>query len=77
MKYIKLFSIIGIERDGESLIALSRLHWHCHFIQKFDNEHRMEWEPINRGYLNFPYRDINSIEQKNIGAWNEEKQVIH
>ena len=58
-----------------SLIALSsRLHWHCHFIQKFDNEHRMEWEPINRGYLSFPYRDSSSIEQKRyLAAWEEGK----
>ena len=34
----------------------------------------MEWEPINRGYLNFPYRDINSIEQKRyLAAWEEGK----
>ena len=29
----------------------SRLHWHCHFIQKFEMECRMEFEDINRGYL--------------------------
>jgi deoxyribodipyrimidine photo-lyase len=29
----------------------SRLYWHCHFIQKFEMECRMEHEPINRGYL--------------------------
>jgi deoxyribodipyrimidine photo-lyase len=27
----------------------SRLHWHCHFIQKFEAECRMEFEHINRG----------------------------
>lgn len=29
---------------------LSRLRWHCHFIQKFEMEERYEWENINRGY---------------------------
>jgi deoxyribodipyrimidine photo-lyase len=29
---------------------ISRLHWHCHFIQKFENECRMEFENINRAY---------------------------
>ncbi len=29
---------------------ISRLHWHCHFMQKFDDECRMEFENINRGY---------------------------
>ncbi len=28
----------------------SRLHWHCHFMQKFEDECRMEFENINRGY---------------------------
>jgi deoxyribodipyrimidine photo-lyase len=29
---------------------VSRLHWHCHFIQKFESECRMELENVNRGY---------------------------
>jgi len=29
---------------------ISRLHWHCHFIQKFEQECRMETEHVNRGY---------------------------
>ena len=28
----------------------SRLRWHCHFIQKFDSEPRIEFENMNRGY---------------------------
>lgn len=28
----------------------SRLRWHCHFIQKFEAEERMELESVNRGY---------------------------
>lgn len=27
-----------------------RLRWHCHFIQKFESEDRMEFENLNRGY---------------------------
>lgn len=30
---------------------ISRLHWHCHFIQKFESECRMETEHVNTGYL--------------------------
>ena len=58
-----------------SLIALaSRLHWHCHFIQKFDNEHRMEWQPVNRAYHDFPYLDANSAEcKKHLAAWQQAK----
>ena len=29
----------------------SRLRWHCHFIQKFESEPRMEFEAVNRAYL--------------------------
>jgi deoxyribodipyrimidine photo-lyase len=28
----------------------SRLGWHCHFIQKFESEPRIEFENMNRGY---------------------------
>ncbi|MEF1173602.1 deoxyribodipyrimidine photo-lyase [Vibrio sinaloensis] len=34
-----------------SAIALSsRLHWHCHFMQKFESEVEMEFRCLNRGY---------------------------
>lgn len=29
---------------------ISRLHWHCHFIQKFEDECRMEFENVNTAY---------------------------
>jgi deoxyribodipyrimidine photo-lyase len=29
---------------------VSRLHWHCHFMQKFEDECRMEFEPVNAAY---------------------------
>lgn len=29
---------------------VSRMHWHCHFVQKFESECRMEFEHLNRGY---------------------------
>ena len=36
------------KRDLSNFI--SRLHWHCHFIQKFETECRMEFENVNRAY---------------------------
>ncbi|WP_439105570.1 FAD-binding domain-containing protein [Congregibacter sp.] len=45
----------------------SRLHWHCHFIQKFEMECRMEHEDINRGYLTHP----RSRNDKFLKAWTE------
>ena len=29
---------------------ISRLHWHCHFMQKFEDECRMEFEPVNKAF---------------------------
>ena len=35
----------------------SRLRWHCHFIQKFENEDRMEFENVNRAFDELPKRE--------------------
>ena len=43
---------------------LSRLHWHCHFIQKFESEHDMECRPINKAYNQFPYIDGPEAERR-------------
>jgi deoxyribodipyrimidine photo-lyase len=52
-----------------SLVALSsRLHWHCHFIQKFESESAMEFRPVNRGYVDFPYRNDDRAEA-DLAAW--------
>jgi len=29
---------------------VSRLHWHCHFIQKYEDECSMEFRPVNKAY---------------------------
>jgi deoxyribodipyrimidine photo-lyase len=43
------------DRRPRSLVASlksfeSRLHWHCHFIQKLESEPRIEFENLHRGY---------------------------
>lgn len=47
------------EQKAQWLRALnaltSRLHWHCHFIQKFESEHSIEFRAMNDGYAHFPY----------------------
>ena len=51
---------------------VSRLHWHCHFIQKFEDECRMEFENVNRAYDSL-------VKPKNdayIKAWQEGKTGI-
>ena len=53
-----------------SLAALSsRLHWHCHFIQKYESEIEIENRPINLGYENFPY-DVNESSHQDFVAWS-------
>lgn len=44
---------------------ISRLHWHCHFIQKFEDESRYEFENINRAYNHL----IKPKNQSYIIAW--------
>jgi deoxyribodipyrimidine photo-lyase len=51
---------------------VSRLHWHCHFIQKFEDECQMEFENANRAYDSL-------IKPKNeyyIKAWQEGKTGV-
>lgn len=51
---------------GRALSAFeSRLHWHCHFIQKFEMECRMEREDLNRGYHEHPRRN----DPERLAAW--------
>lgn len=45
----------------------SRLHWHCHFIQKFESECRMEFESINRGFMHHPRGSDETL----LSAWRE------
>jgi deoxyribodipyrimidine photo-lyase len=51
---------------------MSRLKWHCHFIQKFEDECRMEYEPVNRAFSQLK-RNSNP---KFIKAWEEGKTGV-
>jgi deoxyribodipyrimidine photo-lyase len=46
---------------------ISRLHWRCHFMQKFEDECRMEFENVNRGYDAL----IKERNDRYIKAWQE------
>jgi deoxyribodipyrimidine photo-lyase len=45
----------------------ARLLWHCHFIQKFEMEDRMEFENLNRGYD----RLRNAWDEQAFQAWSQ------
>ncbi|WP_241124164.1 cryptochrome/deoxyribodipyrimidine photo-lyase family protein [Cognataquiflexum nitidum] len=47
----------------------SRLQWHCHFIQKFEMDCRIEFENLNRGFDKFPKVKSNA----KLKAWMEGK----
>lgn len=47
---------------------VSRLHWHCHFMQKFESECSMEFLALNPGYHVFPYRDDENV-KSDIERW--------
>ncbi|OUS72566.1 deoxyribodipyrimidine photolyase [Pseudoalteromonas sp. A601] len=47
---------------------VSRLHWHCHFMQKFESECSMEFKALNAGYYQFPYRDDDQVAE-DIQRW--------
>lgn len=54
------FQFIGTHPNGTKnsrafSAMLTRLHWHCHFIQKFEVECRYETECINKGYELLPH----------------------
>jgi deoxyribodipyrimidine photo-lyase len=51
---------------------VSRLHWHCHFIQKFEDECRMEFENVNRAYDAL----LKPKNETYIKAWQEGKTGV-
>jgi deoxyribodipyrimidine photo-lyase len=57
-------------RYKKSLNAFhSRLRWQSHFVQKFEQEPRMEFEAINRGYLKLDQ----PLNERFLTAWKEGK----
>ncbi len=51
---------------------VSRLHWHCHFIQKFESNCLMEFENVNRVYDEL----VKSKNETYIKAWQEGKTGV-
>lgn len=47
-----------------------RLHWHSHFIQKFESEHRIESECFNPNYERYPYRSSQEC-HSDLLAWQQ------
>ena len=66
-------NLINLKKKNKNLrsinAVISRLHWHCHFIQKFEVDCTYETDFINKGF-NSLKRNINI---KHIKAWEEGK----
>jgi deoxyribodipyrimidine photo-lyase len=60
------------ENKRAILNFISRLHWHCHFIQKFEDECRMEFENVNRAYDSL----VKPKNESYIKAWQEGKTGV-
>ena len=70
MSIKQAFQFIGTHPNGTKnskafSAMLTRLHWHCHFIQKFEMECRYETECINSGYEILPHEKNEAF----IKAW--------
>ena len=62
----------GSANKRAMLNFVSRLHWHCHFMQKFEDECRMEFENVNKAYDAL----IKPKNETYIKAWQEGKTGI-
>ena len=51
---------------------VSRLHWHCHFMQKFEDECQMEFQNANRAYDTL----VKPRNETYIKAWQEGKTGV-
>ena len=49
LQYTRLSDEEGHHQRGLTAFV-SRLHWHCHFIQKLESEPELEWRNLHRGY---------------------------
>lgn len=73
LRQVYQFTLSKWQKVGwrRSLVAFtSRLHWHCHFVQKFESEIEMQFRPINRAYEHYPYANTEQTKAK-IEAWKQ------
>lgn len=73
LRQVYQFTLNNWQKKGwrRSLVAFtSRLHWHCHFVQKFESEIEMQFRPVNRAYEKYQY-DESELAKANIEAWKQ------
>ncbi len=72
----QLQTIPASERPDGFLASLksfeSRLHWHCHFVQKLESEPAIELRNVNRGFDNLRNEGELTLEENaRLAAWRE------
>jgi deoxyribodipyrimidine photo-lyase len=73
LRQVYQFTLKNWDKKGwrRSLVAFSsRLHWHCHFIQKFESEIEMQYLPVNRAYQAYEY-DESAQAMSHVHAWKQ------
>lgn len=73
LRQVYQFTLGNWQKKGwrRSLVAFtSRLHWHCHFIQKFESEIEMQFRPVNRAYEKYQYAE-GDLAKDQIEAWKQ------
>jgi deoxyribodipyrimidine photo-lyase len=49
----------AVKHRGGLSAFVSRLYWHCHFIQKLETEPDIEWHNMHRGYDRLREQEFN------------------
>jgi deoxyribodipyrimidine photo-lyase len=68
MKQVYQATLEAISKTGDKRnlgFFINRLHWHCHFIQKFESECRIEFENLNKGFDQIRNQSNNEL----VTAW--------
>jgi len=73
MVYQETLNVYQTSKNKRALANfISRLHWQSHFMQKFEDECRMEFEPVNRAYDSI----VKERNQVYIDAWQQGKTGV-
>jgi deoxyribodipyrimidine photo-lyase len=75
MRQVYQMALLAKEGGGNKRALanfISRLHWHCHFIQKFETECEMEFVAVNPSFENLGKQK----NEKHIEAWQNGKTGI-
>ncbi len=69
MRELKFSDVAGAKSWRASMVSFAgRQHWHCHFMQKLEDEPRIEFENMHRGYNGLRPDSADAVR---LAAWSE------